>query len=321
MSYDRVLIAIYAASVRAGIRNPGTPQSPLVWTEHEMEATRNPVRQHDTSALRISRFDRVAGMLVALLILSGVAVGGMFIVWLTAAELRIEREGVSVQWLGDITFDPPNPNGDLEPLGRVDDVPLETSIKTLTDAASRVAVLDVQSGPFPSPKSGGPHGRPLGPPSAVTNAVPRWERWEIRFESSSINAYARQLDYFKIELGAVGGGRSQIDYAYNLTKTRPDTKLGSGKNERRLYMTWRDGTLREFDHELLGRAGIKTTNRMAMQFYPQEVEDRLALIEKENADRLGKTLPEYLKTVFRAEAAGSGWTFTVVEQRFRPKPK
>jgi hypothetical protein len=47
----------------------------------------------------------------------------------------------------------------------------------------------------------------------------------------------------------------------------------------------------------------------------------LALIEKETADRLGKTLPEYLKTVFRAEAAGSGWTFTVVEQRFRPKPK
>ena len=122
-------------------------------------------------------------------------------------------------------------------------------------------------------------------------------------------------------MGAVGGGKPEIDYAYNLTKPLPDTKRGSGKEEQRLYMTWRDGTLKQFDRQLLGKARINTTNRLLLQFYPAEVEQELARIEQENADNKGKTLPEYLKTVFAVEGTASGWNFVIVEQRFRPKPK
>jgi hypothetical protein len=56
-----------------------------------------------------------------------------------------------------------------------------------------------------------------------------------------------------------------------------------------------------------------------MQFYPEEVEDRLAWIEMENAD--GRSVKEFQKTVFGVRAArGGNYEFFVQEQRFRPAP-
>jgi hypothetical protein len=291
-----------------------------------------PIRRPDTSALGVSRYDKVAGILVALLIMIGVAVVGMFIVWLTAT-IRFTSHSVPVKLIENVPGRGDHAEGferDLEAPG-MEEMPelaepqLEATMEAMTDAVSNVAAsMDVVSTPSTATSKGeGGMGdsRPPGPLGEGDNIIPRWERWEIRFESSSINAYARQLDFFKIELGAAGGGKPNVDYAYNLTKGRPDTKQGPGNKDQRLYMTWRGGTLQQFDRQLLGKAGINSNNRLVLQFYPEEVEDQLAWIEKENADKQGKTLQEYLKTVFGVEADGSGWKFTVIEQRFRPKPK
>jgi hypothetical protein len=271
-------------------------------------------------------------MLVALLIMIGVAVLGMFIVWLTAT-IRFRPRSVPVKLIENVPGRGDHAEGferDLEAPG-MEEMPelaepqLEAAMEAMTEAVSNVAAsLDVVSTPSTATSKGeGGMGdsRPPGPLGEGDNIIPRWERWEIRFESSSVNAYARQLDFFKIEVGAAGGGKPNVDYAFNLTKGRPDTKSGPGNKDQRLYMTWRGGDLQKFDRQLLGRAGINSNNRLVLQFYPEEVEDQLAWIEKENADKQGKTLPEYRKTVFGVEGAGSGWKFTVMEQRFRPKPK
>jgi len=50
-----------------------------------MDAILKPTQRTDTNALQVSNFDRVAGLLVALLIMVGVTVSGLFIVWLTVA--------------------------------------------------------------------------------------------------------------------------------------------------------------------------------------------------------------------------------------------
>jgi hypothetical protein len=86
-------------------------------------------------------------------------------------------------------------------------------------------------------------------------------------------------------------------------------------------MTWRGGSLQKFDQNLLRKANINISNRLLMQFYPEEVEDTLAWIEKEHADKQGKVIQEYLKTVFELKPKGSAWEFVVAEMRFRPKPK
>lgn len=160
--------------------------------------------------------------------------------------------------------------------------------------------------------------RPVGPlGDDGVLVVPRWERWETQFTSASINAYAQQLDSFGIELAAIGG-KPQIDYAFNLANPKPDTRSGPSKSEKRLYMSWKNGPLQQFDRELLRRAGIDTAGRLIVQFYPAEVEGMLADLEEVNAR--GRSKREYRKTVFGIRMQSGRPEFFVVEQTFRSMP-
>jgi hypothetical protein len=87
-------------------------------------------------------------------------------------------------------------------------------------------------------------------------------------------------------------------------------------------MTWKGGTLREFDEQLLIRAGIATGNRTLMQFYSEETEDTLAWLEMEHAKTKGRSsAKEFLRTVFGVQPKGRGYEFYVIDQRFRPAPR
>ncbi|MBI2479421.1 MAG: hypothetical protein HYV60_12555 [Planctomycetia bacterium] len=271
-------------------------------------------------------------MVVALLIMVGVAVVGMFIIWLTATLVFVPRS-VPVKLVENVAGRGDHAEGferDLEAPG-MEEMPelaepqLEVAMEAMTEAVSSVAAA-MDSVALPSDATSKGEGgmgdsRPAGPLGEGDNIIPRWERWEIRFESSSESAYAKQLDSFKIELGAAGGGKKNVDYARNLTKAKPDTYSGPGDKEQRLYMTWRGGTLQKFDQNLLRKAGVNITNRLLMQFYPEEVEDQLAWIEMEHAKKQNKTVQEFLKMVFELKPKGSAWEFVVAEMRFRPKPK
>lgn len=297
-----------------------------------MTTVPKPVRRPDTTAMHVSRFDQVASLVVALLIMVGVAVVGMFIIWLTAT-LVFKSRSVPVKLVENVPGRGDHAEGferDLEAPG-MEEMPelaepqLEVAMEAMTEAVSSVAAamdsVSVPSDATSKGEGGMGDSRPPGPLGEGDNIIPRWERWEIRFESSSESAYARQLDAFKIELGAAGGGRKNVDYARNLTKGKPDTYSGPGDKEQRLYMTWRGGSLQKFDQNLLRKAGVNISNRLLMQFYPEDVENDLATIEKAHADKQNKTLQEYLKTVFELKPKGSSWEFVVAEMRFRPKPK
>jgi len=161
----------------------------------------------------------------------------------------------------------------------------------------------------------------IGSPGRLSesdNIIPRWERWEIQFEASNISEYARQLEFFKIELGAVGGREKYIDYAYNLTKDRPDRRRG--QNERLYTLCMGGSTLASFERQLVLKAGINRPDAIVLHFYPEEVEDRLAWMEMQNAAGK-KTVEEFRRTVFACRPKGAGYDFVVVEQQFRQKPK
>ncbi len=63
-------------------------------------------------------------------------------------------------------------------------------------------------------------------------------RWFIRFaDGSSLSEYAKQLDFFGIELGAImPDGR--LAYISGLAGTPKVRYAASGKDEKRLYMKW-----------------------------------------------------------------------------------
>lgn len=212
-----------------------------------MTSVPRPMRP-DTSQMHVSRFDQVASLVVALLIMVGVAVVGMFIIWLTATLVFVPRS-VPVKLVENVPGRGDHAEGferDLEAPG-MEEMPelaepqLEVAMEAMTEAVSSVAAaMDSVSMPSDATSKGeGGMGdsRPPGPLGEGDNIIPRWERWEIRFESSSETAYARQLDAFKIELGAAGGGKKNVDYARNLSKGKPDVYSGPGDKEQRLYMT------------------------------------------------------------------------------------
>ena len=115
-------------------------------------------------------------------------------------------------------------------------------------------------------------------------------RWELHFiKGNTLDVYARQLDFFGIELGVLLPD-NKVVYAFNLAKPKPDTRIGAADKEKRYYLTWRGeaGDLQKADRELLARAGVDTEDRLILKFLPPAVEATLATLEKSLRGRRAK---------------------------------
>jgi hypothetical protein len=297
-------------------------------------------------SLTMSAYERTASWLIAFLWLCGSLTVCLILMWLgqtlrfevKSYDLTVEEEGYG---RGDnpagFARDSKAP-GDPE-LAQLDEpagselyeVAEDQSLAptTVIDEAVAASIAEVgdiavdtvgtgRVAGFSTGRGGGEGGlgdnRPPGPLGDGVNVIPRWDRWEIQFISTSVTAYARQLDFFGIELGAIGG-KKEIDYAKNLAKSSPDRRSGLPKDEKRMYMAWRRGTLKAFDEQLLQRANIDTTGRLLVQFIPPDTEKLLATLELRNAG--GKSVKEFYKTIFGVRQAGTGWEFFIVDQKFR----
>jgi hypothetical protein len=277
--------------------------------------------------LRVGRYERAAGALVTALIMVGTTAALLFLVWLMSV-LVFRRVPSGIQMIeypgrGDHAegFErDPDPPGWDEIEVELDEPQLEAALEPVTDLASQVAsALDVLATDSILSEQGTGRGddRPPGPLGEGEDVIPPWERWEFQYSSTSIDLYARQLDFFKIELGAAGGARL-IDYAYNLAQTPPSRRQGESKDEKRIYFTWKTGQLREFDLQLLQRAGISTGGRIIMQFIPEEVNEALHALEFENAR--GRSPKEWFRTIFGVRPRGNGFEYHIIEQTFRTAP-
>jgi hypothetical protein len=274
--------------------------------------------------LGVSAYDRTSSLLIALLILVGMFVLGLVIIYLT---LQLVDRSVTVPVsLAEATRPSNAAMGvarDIEPPG-IEQAPelavpqLPETLSAIADAvASREALLAeeaLQAYLDASRGEGLGDGRQAGPGGeGAVERVPRWERWQIRYLSpESVDVYARQLDFFGIEVGALGTD-NQVHYAYNLSKPSPDVRVGSPAEENRIRFTWRSGALEAADRQLLQRAGIRSGIRAVLQFIPPELEARLLALEQ---GYKGRDVNEIRRTVFRVEPDGEGYVFRVDAQEY-----
>lgn len=144
--------------------------------------------------------------------------------------------------------------------------------------------------------------------------IPRHERWEIRIGAGNTSdSYTRQLDYFKIELGVIGQA-NDIVYLSNLSAPSPTAKTQSAAGEKRLYLIWQRGSMREADEEILARAKIQSAGKVVVHFCPEELENELVKMEDDQAKQAG--LKRIRKTVFGVRPREpEGYRFFVVEQK------
>jgi hypothetical protein len=269
--------------------------------------------------LQVSSYDRVASLLIALLIVVGFFVLLLFLIWLTQRAMAaapavpvelIEAGGAEGSLGTEKGFEEP----DVEEVEDLVEPEFEETVDVITDAISQdLASLEAIESRIAGAGAGGDRDRGPGG-GGNADVIPPWERWEILYSTSGQRAYADQLDFFGVELAAVGGGKTEIDYATNLSSPKPTLRSGSADDDR-LYMVWRSGQLKQTDQALLTAAGVDVTGRMIVQFYPTEVEQTLARLELEHAGGLRVT--EIRKTIFGVRRGGAKYEYYVDDQQFR----
>lgn len=288
--------------------------------------------------LRVSKFDNVAGTLLSLLILIGIGVAFLFVVWISG---RVFTQSVPVPVvLEDVAGGGGREDGalgesmeldapDAERISLEADIPQAPVEQTLSLVSEAVAGLQADlddpslideiqprgggrmhgDGRRPSLGSGGGSGGGDGSGTGP-GGFPRHKRWEIYFqEGGTLDQYAQQLDFFGIELGVVGTGN--VTYVRRLAQAVPEKRTAPADDERRLYMSWRQGGLKSVDVALLKKAGVDTTDKIILQFYPAEAENRLAQLE---ASFAGRTPSQIRRTRFGVRGQPGAFEFYVIDQ-------
>lgn len=283
--------------------------------------------------LRVTRYDRVASWLLALIVGCGLAVALLSMVWASnrlsrtegTAEMElVELAGGADEGAVDETLRVDSPEEVIDDPSiketPADEVQIEQTFENVIELADE-AVQQLQQQYKTDALSAGEAGsatgtgrRALGQGPGVSG-VPRDQRWFVRFsDRSTLSEYARQLDYFGIELGALlPGGR--MAYLSNISAERPRVReAASGKNEDRLYMTWQGGARREADIQLFAKAGLNVRGAILFQFYPPETEAELARLEREYRNRPADAIR---RTYFHVRRIGAAeYTFEVTRQSY-----
>lgn len=286
-------------------------------------------RLAEREKLRISRFDIVTSFFMALILFIGTFVLMLFIIWLTS------RWTFPPQPIAPIIEEPAgrgeNPEGferDFEPPGAEEveelmEPTLQDTIEAVTDAVSTVAASLVTSDTqavSTTQGTGMGDSRPPGPAGEGADIIPRFERWQLNFTARDMRAYAQQLDFYKIELGAIGGSIQGVDVAKNLAAGQPQTyRIVDTESEKRLYFMWNSPSpLMQFDRQLLQQASVNLSNRQMLKFIPKELENELAQIEIQYSTSKGyPSVTQIAKTIFESKPDGGGYKFEVISQRYR----
>ncbi len=188
---------------------------------------------------------------------------------------------------------------------------IDVADQATTQAPEQFEVNDQNSGKTGSATGTG--GRPLGN-GGKGAGLPREQRWFVRFsDSGTIETYAKQLDFFKIQFGVLTPD-GKLYYVWNFSQAKPNTKtLNTGKGEKRLYMTWQGGGRKSVDIKLFKKAGVDARNGTIFHFYPPDVEQKLARLE---LDYRNKPVAQIRRTYFVVESQGTGYKFVVTRQTY-----
>ncbi len=307
-------------------------------------ATGDPSAPVDPRIYGESKIDRTSSMMLAIISASFFFVGWMFVRLMTersyakAAPSRIEVIEVVGGTGGSSDVDPSAraevnvaggapekfASNNMEEASEFEEPQVETTNQVVIDAfvetppnqTSEVDMAEalpnagpVASGRRSSKMGNSPIGYGFGG-GAGDGGVSREQRWVIVFApGQTVDEYAKQLDFFKIELG-VPSGTSSVEYATNFSGS-PARRTGLAKADTRLFFIWQGQGRKSVDVTLLLRAGIQVGNKPIFQFYPPNVEDDLSQLEVRFA---GRQPAQIRSTRFQATSVGNGYEFKVVSQ-------
>lgn len=175
---------------------------------------------------------------------------------------------------------------------------------SLPDGSSEPPETD-HSGPGSFPSSSG-----------MSLGVPAWERWEIRTNFATVQQHAEQLDFLGIELGLLEAEKRTVDYVSKLSQERPVLRSGNPEDEQRVRFMPKGDAACEAERELAAKTGLEMTDRVLMEFWPQEMYVRLLTLE--NQAMGPRRISSVKKTVFGLRGGVGDWKPYLIEQTYWP---
>ncbi len=288
--------------------------------------------------LRVDGYERVASTLIALLISIGFLTGIVVMIWISTivrtTQVAIPFEMVEVgdgegggdgRPMGGTQLDTPSDEYVIGADKMTADAPQANMSAMGVEAATKELDMDepepIINTRHGSLGSGGGMGGGFGDGRGLGHGPGKGGRprnWEIYFQKgSTLDLYARQLDYFGIEIGMVRPG-SKIEYAFNFTHSKPDTRTitEAYKNEKRYWLRWTQGDLEQADRELVEKAGLDPSGWL-FKFVPLETEKKLWYLEQTQAGVGTERAKSIKRTRFGVRTTGSGFEFFVLEQTYK----
>ena len=281
--------------------------------------------------MRTNKVDQTSSFLLSLVILIGLGVFLLALLFfmrsmsssakgLTLQQERVEGRGLNAEGL-ERDFDPPA----ADEVEQLNEPAIEQTLQMVTDAISTIsATLESIESSMTANNAGAGKGdsRQAGAEGEGEKIVPRSERWELKFTARDRRNYALQLEFFKIDIAAIGGGVATVDYVASVASA-PSKKSGTSKDFKgRLYfMSTTQNVLEQYERQILQTAGIPNTNRQILKFVSKDTEEKLAQAEATYyVEKRSKELriADIAKTVFecRQIKKGGGFEFIVIDQRY-----
>jgi hypothetical protein len=307
----------------------------------------------DEPVLGVTKYDRVFSGLFTGILIFGLVASGYGAIWFSNHEWIVHRAppkldvidiiedveggGTEEGELGSSLYAPGPESPDVSTANSPDEATSDTPQveQTMTAVLSAVgAAMEISDQLMMGTDlgssallGGNPKGkgtkRNLGKGPGDGGGVKRQERWEITFgEGQTEDEYARQLDYFRVELGAISDRKMYM--VSNLARPKPAVKVSSGgPDEKRLYFSWRSGGRRQVDLNLLAKAGVPLVgNVIVLQFYPTETEQLLAHLEHDylKAAKNHTDMRVVRKTRFAVVKKAGGYEFQITKQEYLGEP-
>lgn len=298
-----------------------------------LSRTRSHTRRN-RDGLQVSAYEQASGLLLAGLVLVGFLAGVMGVGWYSTRLWITKPLAVKVGTAPKDVGSKPGGKGDglgERPIVQEFEEPAageaptaEPKIETLDAISLAAAQPEVLAefhlgehsslkGKGKGNKDGDGDGDTEGP--GTEPGVPAWERWEVRLNAATTDEYARQLDFFQIELGVAGGGNPSVTYISQVAAAQPRVRTGNPRDEKRLRFLHRSGALRDADRKLAAKAGVDTEGKVVCQFYSQPMYDQLLALE--NAAMSPRPISAVRRTVFGVREVAGRFEFYVISQEYR----
>lgn len=271
---------------------------------------------------RVSSYDRLNAFVLAALVLLGSFAAILFMLWMNAKSRPMEATPDAVFIIGDPGEEKPEGIADdvLEPgveeFPEVETPQLAEALLAVTSAVSSIQARDEHVSGTATQMGRGPG---LGSRDGGGGGGDGMPGWEVNVEARDRGSYAKQLSFFKIQIAAVNELNNNV---YRLadpggSATLTQTSKGEEKSQKTVLFAHKNPRLKEWDNDLLRRAGRDPQGYVVGQIYPQDLINTIRGLEEAYTKQQGREMKEVRTTSFKIVESGNEYKFEVSGQTYK----